>query len=114
MTPENLAGSPFEEEYARIAPKPEDWPRLIARVQALDREIQDWPPETIRAIKAPTLLIIGGDDEPVVSMNREAAARLRCPHEIEIVPGATHLFEEPGALEHVAASAARWFKQYLI
>jgi putative phosphoribosyl transferase len=60
-------------------------------------------------VRAPTLLIIGGHDEPVIAFNREAAARLRCPHQIRIIPGATHLFEEPGALEEVTALAADWF-----
>lgn len=60
-------------------------------------------------VRAPTLLIVGGDDETVIALNREAAARLRCPHEIRIVPGATHLFEEPGALEAVTALASDWF-----
>ena len=54
---------------------------------------------------APTLLIVGGDDDVVISLNREALARLRCEKRLEIVPGATHLFEEPGSLERVAALA---------
>jgi len=60
-------------------------------------------------VRAPTLLIVGGLDWPVVGMNRQAAAQLRCEHRLEIVPGATHLFEEPGALEEVARLAADWF-----
>ena len=62
ITPEALAGSPFQEEYVRTAPNPEDWPRLLAKVQQLDREIPDWPPEAIQAIKAPTLVMIGDSD----------------------------------------------------
>lgn len=62
---------------------------------------------------APVLLIVGGRDSPVIQVNREAAGRLACPHEIAIVPGATHLFEEPGALEEVAALATRWFVDHL-
>lgn len=59
---EDLAGTPFYEEYARIAPNPQDFPRLFARQQQMDGEPQDWPAEAIRAIKAPTLLIIGDSD----------------------------------------------------
>jgi predicted phosphoribosyltransferase/dienelactone hydrolase len=64
-------------------------------------------------VAAPTLLIVGGDDTPVIQMNREALALLRCPRELAIVPGATHLFEEHGALEQVAALAQRWFSSHL-
>jgi len=60
--PEDLAGTPFYEEYIRIAPNPQDFPRLFAKQQQLDGEIQDWPVEAIRAIKVPTLLIIGDSD----------------------------------------------------
>lgn len=64
-------------------------------------------------VKAPTLLIVGGDDTAVVDMNEEAFARLQCPKKLEIIPGAGHLFEEPGALEQVAQVAAEWFKRHL-
>lgn len=64
-------------------------------------------------VEAPTLLVVGERDEPVIEMNREAMARMRCPVELEIVPGATHLFEEPGALEQVAALARDWFLRHL-
>jgi dienelactone hydrolase len=68
----------------------------------------------LRAVTAPTLLIVGGHDEPVIEMNRDAMAQMRQAHvELEIVPGATHLFEEPGALERVAALASGWFSRYL-
>ncbi len=60
-------------------------------------------------VTAPTLLIVGGDDLTVLSLNRDAARQLRCEHELTVVPGATHLFEEPGTLEAVAALAADWF-----
>src|SRR5204863_9233976 len=63
-------------------------------------------------VQAPTLLIVGGEDGPVIGMNREAAARMRAEVRLEIVPGATHLFEEPGALEKVALLAARWFETH--
>ena len=64
-------------------------------------------------VMAPTLLIVGGHDHPVIQMNEEALALLSCPKELVIVPGATHLFEEPGTLEEVAALARRWFLRYL-
>jgi putative phosphoribosyl transferase len=64
-------------------------------------------------VTAPTLLIVGGDDVPVIAMNRTAAAAMRAEVRLEIVPGASHLFEEPGALERVAALAARWFEDHL-
>jgi pimeloyl-ACP methyl ester carboxylesterase len=64
-------------------------------------------------VHAPTLLIVGGDDVPVIDLNRQALARLAGEKEIEIVPGATHLFEEPGALETVAQLARDWFRRYL-
>ena len=64
-------------------------------------------------VQAPTLLIVGGRDEPVIGMNREALARLRCEKRLEIVPGATHLFVAPGALEEVARLAAGWFARHL-
>ena len=64
-------------------------------------------------VHAPTLLIVGGDDGPVIAMNRDALAQLQVEKEIKIVPHATHLFEEPGALEQVAILARDWFQRYL-
>ena len=64
-------------------------------------------------VRAPTLLIVGGNDFEVVELNRRALALLRCEKQLEIVPGATHLFEEPGALEEVARLAREWFERYL-
>ena len=64
-------------------------------------------------IQAPTLLIVGGKDDIVLQLNRAAFASLPGEKELAIVPGATHLFEEPGALEEVAQLATRWFKKYL-
>jgi putative phosphoribosyl transferase len=64
-------------------------------------------------VKAPTLLIVGGLDEPVIQMNEDAYAQLRCVKELKIIPGATHLFEEPGKLEEVARLAATWFVKHL-
>jgi putative phosphoribosyl transferase len=63
----------------------------------------------LRYVRAPTLLIVGGDDIPVVGMNEEAYAQLDCVKRLAIIPGATHLFEEPGALEQVARLASDWF-----
>ena len=64
-------------------------------------------------VRAPTLLIVGGNDIPVIGMNQEAMAQLHAETKLEIVPGATHLFEEPGALEEVARLARAWFERYL-
>ncbi|MBX6316330.1 MAG: dienelactone hydrolase family protein [Isosphaeraceae bacterium] len=64
-------------------------------------------------VQAPTLLIVGGNDYPVIDMNRDAMAQMRAPVELRIVPGASHLFEEPGALEEVARLARDWFERHL-
>lgn len=65
-------------------------------------------------VEAPTLLIVGGNDRAVIELNRQALDVLRCTKELVIVPGATHLFEEPGALEEVARLASDWFLKYLV
>jgi len=64
-------------------------------------------------VRAPTLLIVGGNDVPVIGMNQEAMEQLRVEKKLEIVPGATHLFEEPGALEEVSRLATDWFVEHL-
>ncbi len=64
-------------------------------------------------VRAPTLLIVGGDDLPVIEMNRTALKRLTVEKQLVIVPGATHLFEEPGTLEQVADLASQWFVKHL-
>ncbi len=64
-------------------------------------------------VKAPTLLIVGGNDIPVIALNEQALAQLRVEKKLEIVPGATHLFEEPGTLELVQELARDWFLRYL-
>jgi dienelactone hydrolase len=69
--------------------------------------------EALPRVRAPTLLIVGGLDGPVIGMNQQAAAQLTVEHRLEIVPGATHLFEEPGKLEEVAHLARDWFQQHL-
>ena len=70
--------------------------------------------DALPRVKAPTLLIVGGNDHVVIGLNEEAYARLSCEKELKIVPGATHLFEEPGTLEQVAQLAAEWFKRKLL
>ncbi len=64
-------------------------------------------------VQAPTLLIVGGKDQTVLELNREALSQLRCEKRLEVVPGATHLFEERGALEEVARLARKWFERHL-
>jgi len=70
-------------------------------------------PVALAAVSAPTLLIVGGDDEEVITLNEQAYAHLHCEKRLAIVPGATHLFEERGTLEQVAELAADWFSAYL-
>ena len=73
----------------------------------------DLAADALTRVKSPTLLIVGGLDEPVIKLNEDALARLRCEKELRIVPGATHLFEEHGALEEVARLAGEWFGRHL-
>jgi pimeloyl-ACP methyl ester carboxylesterase len=68
----------------------------------------------LEQVRAPTLLIVGGDDEPVIALNQQSARRLRCVHQLAIVPGATHLFEEAGALDEVTRLAANWFQRHAV
>jgi putative phosphoribosyl transferase len=67
----------------------------------------------LRSVSAPTLLIVGGNDDVVIELNEDAWAKLRCEKELVVVPGATHLFPEPGALERVSRMAQRWFTRHL-
>lgn len=92
------------------------------RAAALDEHVRavvsrggrpDLAGEALPRVRAATLLIVGGADDIVIELNREAYARLQCVKDLQIVPGATHLFEEPGTLEEVARLAARWFDRYL-
>lgn len=69
--------------------------------------------KALQKVSAPTLLIVGGNDDGVIDLNQSAYATLRCEKKLEIVPGATHLFDEPGTLEKVAELAAAWFVRYL-
>jgi pimeloyl-ACP methyl ester carboxylesterase len=101
LKPEDLAGSPFQEEYARTAPHPEDWPTLIAKVKQLNRQIPDWPPEAIQSIKAPTLIMIGDSDivrpEHAVEMFRLLGGGVAgdvagLPNsQLAVLPGTTHV-----------------------
>src|SRR5436309_9241286 len=70
--------------------------------------------DALPKVQSATLLIVGGLDYPVIEMNEQALARLGCEKELKIVPGATHLYEEPGTLEQVANLAAEWFQQHLV
>jgi putative phosphoribosyl transferase len=69
--------------------------------------------DALHDVSAPTLMIVGGRDPRILEANRQASRELSAPHRITVIPGATHLFEEPGALERVAALAADWFGQHL-
>ena len=101
LTPEALAGSPFQEEYAAIAPFPEDWPTLMSKSRELDGWVQDWPPEDISSIAAPALLIIGDSDlvrpEHAVEMFRlfgggvagDVAGLLNS--QLAVLPGTAHV-----------------------
>ncbi len=70
--------------------------------------------DALPQVNAPTLLIVGGEDGPVIDMNQVAFDALRCIKQLRIVPGATHLFEEPGKLEEVARLAAAWYARHLM
>ena len=91
----------------RIAREPED---IFAVVSRGGRP--DLASGYLRSVTVPTLLIVGGDDEGVIDLNYEALKALRCTKKIEIIAGATHLFEEPGTLERVAELAADWFAEH--
>jgi putative phosphoribosyl transferase len=88
-------------------------PHLVSAVVSRGGR-SDLAEEFLSVVRAPTLLIVGGDDEPVISMNEEPLARLGAPiKKLVIVPGASHLFDEPGKLDEVACLAADWFTKYL-
>ncbi len=73
----------------------------------------DLAEEVLGSVNVPTLFIVGGNDNVVIKLNRDASLRMRTKIELKIIPGATHLFEEPGALEEVARLATEWFTKYL-
>jgi putative phosphoribosyl transferase len=73
----------------------------------------DLAAHVLSRVQAPTLLIVGGNDPVVLELNREAMRHLSCERQLVVIPGAGHLFEEPGALEEVARLAAEWFERYL-
>jgi putative phosphoribosyl transferase len=83
-----------------------------ALVAAAERP--DLAGSALARVRAPTLLIVGGNDAPVIELNRAALKRLHCEKQLVIIPGATHLFEEPGALDEVARLTREWFERYLI
>jgi pimeloyl-ACP methyl ester carboxylesterase len=101
VQPEDLAGSVFEEAYAKTAPNPEDWPTLVGKCNQLDREFVGWPPADIQSINAPTLVIIGDSDivrpEHAVETFRllgggvEGDSAGLPPSELAVLPGTTHL-----------------------
>jgi pimeloyl-ACP methyl ester carboxylesterase len=102
LKPEDFAGSPWQEAYASVAPNPEDWPTLLAKVQELDRDFQGWSPEAISSIEAPTLVIVGDADivrpEHAVEMLRllgggtpgDLAGGLP-RSQLAVLPGTTHV-----------------------
>jgi len=69
--------------------------------------------DALPKVEAPTLLIVGGNDDTVIQLNEMARDRMRCEVKLEIIPGGTHLFEEPGALEHLAKLASDWFSLHI-
>ncbi|MFF8193352.1 dienelactone hydrolase family protein [Streptomyces bobili] len=89
---------------------------LVAAAERPDRVLTvvsrggrpDLAGDALERVTVPVLLLVGGRDQDVLALNQEAARRLSCPHALHVVPQATHLFEEPGALEHVAETARRW------
>ena len=81
---------------------------VVSRGGRPDLALDDLP-----RVQAPTLLIVGGNDDVVIELNRKAYRELRAEKELKIIPGATHLFEEPGTLEQVATAAAYWFARHL-
>jgi putative phosphoribosyl transferase len=91
------------------ARRPEDVGAIVSRGGRPDLARHELPQVT-----APTLLIVGGADLDVLELNRQALALLRCPKQLAVVPGATHLFPEPGTLEEVARLTTQWFQRHLV
>lgn len=86
--------------------------RSLASVTSMG-SIPDLAGEALPRVESPTLLIVGGNDTMVIQLNREAQARMRATCKLAIVPGATHLFDEPGTLEQAADLATDWFTRWL-
>lgn len=91
------------------AEKPDDIAAVVSRGGR-----PDLANASLTMVKAPTLLIVGSLDRVVIDMNRAALEHMRCKKSMELIPGATHLFEEPGALEQVETRATDWFRHYLV
>lgn len=101
MTPEAMVGTPFHEEYVSIAPRPDDWPKLIEKMQAMDRDTMEWPDEAIRSVKAPTLIVIGDSDivrpEHAVEIFRLVGGGVAGDltglpsSQLAVLPGTTHI-----------------------
>ena len=101
LQPEDFAGSPWQESYASVAPNPEDWPALLAKVQQMDEDFDGWPPEAISSIEAPTLVIVGDSDivrpEHAVEMFRLLGGGVPgdlggLPRsQLAVLPGTTHV-----------------------
>ena len=88
--------------------------KILATPQVISRGGRpDLAMASLDRVQSPTLLIVGGLDDVVIELNRQAYEKLKTEKQLAIVPGATHLFEEPGALQEVARLAARWFTQHL-
>lgn len=96
---------------AALVAAAEDPENLFAVVSRGGRP--DLAGEFLENVKAPTLLLVGGHDGIVITLNQDALSKLQCTKELKIIPRATHLFEEPGTLEQVAELATAWFVQYL-
>jgi putative phosphoribosyl transferase len=90
------------------AERPDDVDAIVSRGGR-----PDLAGDALPKVKAPTLLIVGGEDHVVIELNEKARAQMRCEVQLHIVPGATHLFEEPGALEQVANLASDWFTNHI-
>ncbi len=89
-----------------------EWPGEVAAVVSRGGR-PDLAGAYLPRVQAPSLLIVGGHDEQVIGLNEQAYERMICTRRLEIVPGATHLFEEPGTLEAVCGLAVEWFQKYL-
>jgi len=110
MLPIGLFGASTGAAAALVAAA--DRPERVAAVVSRGGR-PDLAGPSLGLVRAPTLLVVGGNDRIVLELNRSAAGELRAEHRLEIVPGASHLFEEPGTLERVAALAGDWFRRWL-